>query len=151
MPTGTRALEDLVLKQLSQVELSGNDIGYLGGWDSLSTTLLNLALDEKIIREKKVLEVIHERLLTLGAQAYDQHAKTGTEPDHVTSPHALAYAIRHQVLTPNQLASIRFDHSETIVTFMEGQVKTLSEDVLQKLKSWKGPKFEDSTARHLCC
>ena len=145
MSTGTRALKDLVLKQLGQVELSGDNIGSFSGWDAISTKLLNIALDEKIISAAEVLEAIHERLLTLGAQAYDHHAKTGTEPDHVGSPHALAYAIRHQVLTPKQLENIRFDHGETIVTFMEGRVTDLKEDVLQKLKSWVNPHLSDSS------
>ncbi|MEY2665598.1 MAG: hypothetical protein RLZZ480_703 [Candidatus Parcubacteria bacterium] len=136
MPTGTQALKDLVLNQLSQIDLSGEQISSMGGWDGVSTELLNMALNRGVVTEVVALQVIHERLLTLGAQAFDQHAKTGTPPDHVTSPHALAYAIRHEVLTPKQLKSLRFDRGENVFTFMEGEVINFTMQVLQKLKSW---------------
>lgn len=139
MPTGTAALKELVFAQIAQLELYDGAISAFCGWDEVSTHMLKFCLRRKFLDEGDIRIEIHKRLLVLGRQGYDQHRKTGTYPDHVSSPHALAYAIHNDVFTPGELHRIEFDHNETLETFMAGEISDLPEKIFNRLVQWKRP------------
>jgi hypothetical protein len=150
MPTGTAALKQLVCEQIASLDIYGDNVSVMSGWDAVSTYLLKLCLRAKLLDEGEVRIEIHKRLLNLGRNCYEQHMKTQTYPDHVSSPHALAYAIHNDVFTRVELESIEFDHGETLETFMAGEIHDLPEKILDKLKRWKKP--EDYAADwKVCC
>lgn len=151
MPTGTAALKQLVLQQIAQVELMGESVGMLCGWDEVSAYLLRHSLRVNIIDEAELRIAIHLRLQELGRINYEYYRKTNTAPDHVISPHAFAYAIKNDVFTVVELKSIEFDHGETLQTFMAGHVHDLPQKVLEALKRWRPDKSAASTAGYPAC
>lgn len=151
MPTGTTALKELVLAQIAQVELYEDRISMLYGWDEVSSYLLRLSLRRGILGLGDARTKLHERLLQLGRKSYEQHIKTGTYPDHTSSPHAFAYAIHNDEFTSAELKKIEFDHGETLETFMAGEIHDLPEKTLDKLKRWKKPEEAGVTGFPACC
>jgi hypothetical protein len=151
MPTGTTALKELVLSQVAQLELYGDGISTLYGWDEVSTYLLKLSLRKGILTEGDIRAALHERLLELGRKCYEQHKKTGTYPDHASSPHAFAYAIHNDEFKQAELSKIEFDHGETLETFMGGEIHDLPEKTLDKLIRWKKPEESGVAGFPACC
>lgn len=151
MPTGTAALKQLVLDQIAQMELTGETVAALCGWDEISSYLIRHCLRIKILDEGDVRVAIHLRLQALGRHNYELYRTTRTPPDHVISPHALAYAIRNDVFTAVELKSIEFDHGETLETFMAGQVHDLTQKVFDTLMRWRPSKTEAVGADYPAC
>ena len=152
MPTGTAALKQLVLDQIAQVELSGEAVGEMCGWDDMSAYLMRYCLRVKILDEGDLRVAIHLRLKTLGRYNYELYRTTPTPPDHVISPHAFAYAIRNDVFTQAELKNIEFDHGETLETFMAGHIHDLPQKVLGTLVRWRPPKSRvDGLGYPVCC
>jgi hypothetical protein len=152
MPSGKEALKQLVLAQVLQIELYGDRISPLCGWDEISSELLHRAIDLGLVTDNVLRDNIHKRLLVLGRESYDQHMKTQTPPDHVSSPEALGYSLHISgVFTARERRLIEFDHGDTIETFMAGRIHDLVERVLESLKTWKPSTRSASTGRFPAC
>lgn len=151
MTTGTTALKQLVCAQIAQLDIYGNEISFMSAWDSVSTHLLKFCLRTDLLSEGDVRTEIHKRLLELGRKSFEQHMKTKTYPDHVSSPHAFAYAIHNDVFSRVELESIEFDHGETLETFMAGEIHDLPEKIFDKLKAWKKPEDSGPAGFPACC
>ncbi len=66
----------------------------------------------------KIVDAIDSRLFEIGYMNFCQ-VNRGVRPDHVFSPEALAYAILHEHLTPDQIKKVEdlLDHGDTLKTF----------------------------------
>ena len=111
-----------------QVYFNGNS------WDKLNTDFANWCLDKKLVQEDFLRNLVHLRIMQIGRYMYGQtQRETSQWPDHVSSPEALAYAIKHNVFTTKELSQIRFDHDDTAETFMKEKVDYLDAEVLAQL------------------
>lgn len=89
------------------------------GWDEFLARILRTALAKKAIPEEEVLNQLGERLKIAGRRCFEQHRDYRVHPDRVTHPAALAFAIQCGELTPEEVASIRFDDDQTPETFIK--------------------------------
>lgn len=151
MSTGTSALRQLVLDQVSLLSLCGDRIALMSSWDEVSTHLLRLCLRKKLLDEGEVRVEIYKRLLDIGHRCYKQHMQTKTYPDHTTSPHAFAFAIHNDVFSRVELESIEFDHGDTLETFMAGEISDLPEKIFNQLVAWKKPEPSGEAGFPACC
>ena len=85
------------------------------------------------LEPEAVREALHLNLLQTGRRSFEQHKKKQVEPDHTTSPHALAYAIGHGAVTAAEAVKIKFEHGETLRTFYVGVEKTLLKEIWHSL------------------
>jgi hypothetical protein len=113
-------------------------------WSELHRDFLKFCLVCGVISERRLRNMVQQRLVDYGRICYEQHIKsfrlfcrTRRYPDHVDSPHALAFAIRAGEFLPHELKKIRFDHGENIATFMPDVDINLVDHVVQQLLEWE--------------
>lgn len=117
---------EATLKEIRKVDFFGCRIGSLT-WDEGSANTLQMLVAMNVVKKEDVLNTIHERLLEIGRESFNEHIKFfKTEkiyPDHTYSPEALAYAMREGEITIGEVAKIKFDHAENPITFVEHTLK----------------------------
>lgn len=101
--------------------------------------LLKVLLDGGFLSEKDCREAVHKGLVQCGVQMFVYLQRCSwAYPDHVLSPQALGYAILHEGVTAEQVATIRFDHGETSEQYCEN-ARTLLDTVMEQLRAGPGP------------
>lgn len=103
--------KEAVLRILSQ------NLGMIGACILLGNNeafLIKQMLEGGIISPEEVEKALHEGLLWFGYQMCEQHMRIGIAPDHLRSPQALGYAIKHGWVNSDTASRIRFDHGETL-------------------------------------
>lgn len=124
-------LVEVVADIIKGIDLVEDRINRLG-FDNQSARFLKFCLEEEIIQHGTVLYLVEVRLSKIAKRQADMSAR-GTWADHVSSPHALAYAIQHGEFSPKELRKIRFDHGDTAETFMKGKVDDLVDKIMKDL------------------
>ena len=120
---------------ICRFQLSGTRFIIGTHWSKFDHGLMMFALDYELAYEKELKEAVSRRLNQLGRQCFEQ-LRHERWPDHVTSPEALAYAMKYNELTPDEVASITFDHGDDQFSFVEKmQPEELVEAVWQQLMS----------------
>lgn len=118
------------------------------------TLLLKWMIESHYISETKLSAAVHLGLCNLGRKCY-LWCQNGSSfrinyPDHSLSPEAFGYAIRQGAITPEEAATIRFDHNETLEGFIAGG-DGLLESVMEQLAEGVLPfKTADSTDSDSC-
>ncbi|QSH39127.1 hypothetical protein JXR01_02350 [Candidatus Kaiserbacteria bacterium] len=135
--------QDLVttatLEMLRQIDVIGSRISSME-WNESASNILQKMIDMDVVKEKDVLEVLHERLLEIGRESFNEHRDRGTAPDHTYSPEALAYAMREDEFTEKEVSRIAFDHEKNAFEFVEKQLKgkeDFSKIVLNQLLEYR--------------
>lgn len=115
------ALKRALMNKLDALVLHSTIINprLLLGWDDSCARILKVFLEEGMVQEGEVLERIGKQLQELGRSCFVQHQRYGTYPDHTISPEAFAYALGHGEFTEEEKATIRFDHGETVPSFIQ--------------------------------
>ena len=126
-------LKQAVLDALGSVELSGPHVMPFG-WDNRSARILAVLLEEEVLQKQDVVDHIHPRLIELGRRCFEQYQR-GEYPDHTISPEAFAYALHHREFSHKEERGIRFDHGETVASFINEYNKNdaLPERIFQQL------------------
>lgn len=127
---GLRKTLEAAIRKLYIVD---DRISTLDGWGSLEHRLLMFCLQSEITDKTHLMVIMRLRLQELGRESFDQHIITDERPDHVVSPHALAFAMRTGALAESEINQIEFDHGDTKDTFMRGVEKTLLETIWKRL------------------
>ena len=69
---------------------------------------------------RKILDI---KLREAGRFCFEDHLRRWTYPDHTFWPEALAYALRENEFSPEEMEKICFDHGDTVGTFIQGYGK----------------------------
>lgn len=77
-----------------------------------------------VITRHDLMYIADKRLCAEGRQCYLQHIYSLRRgpvifPDHTYNPGAFAYALAHHAFSKREESKIRFDHDDTIVSFIE--------------------------------
>ncbi|OHA80874.1 MAG: hypothetical protein A2675_02150 [Candidatus Yonathbacteria bacterium RIFCSPHIGHO2_01_FULL_51_10] len=92
--------------------------------EMIDRRLLVLLLEEGTISRDILLKAADQKLRKVGRTAYVQHITSMVQstytiwPDHTLSAEAFAYALAHGEFTKNEERRIRFDHGDTIESFI---------------------------------
>lgn len=100
--------------------------------------LIEELLDSELIRLEELRNAVSEGIVLYGVQLYDQVRDGRVMPDHVVSPEALAYALRSGRIPPKDARRIKFDHGESLESFMkrsEGLLQKVMEELQQEPKA----------------
>lgn len=92
---------------------------YEGGFLLIASErrLVRQFLDAGFVGEEEVKAALHRALIKMARECYTQHRK-GQYPDHTKNPCALAYGLVHKAFSPREVRKIRFDHGDTIESFI---------------------------------
>lgn len=122
--------KEAVLRILSQ------NLGMIGACILLGNNeafLIKQMLEDGIISPEEVKKALHEGLLWFGYRMCEQHMRIGIAPDHLRSPQALGYAIKHGWVNSDTASRIRFDHGETLEkyeAYADGLPERLFEQII---------------------
>lgn len=94
---------------------------------------IRFCIEENILTRKQLERMLCVRLRSLGRDMLAQHNATSTPPDHLVSPHALAYAIQAGEFDTETLELIAFDHGDTAETFVKTFGNNLPERIMEQL------------------
>ena len=106
---------------------------------------------------KEIVVAINKRICELGVQSFKQICGI-TPVDHVTSPEAVAFAIRHKVLNDEQIQFVEkhFDHGETLESFIqiannffENVTRQLTTPRVKPIRANKS--YDGGCDGHCCC
>lgn len=138
-------LRSTTFSAIARIALSDDRLNWLMfGWGNTSARVLKLLIAEEIITEEELLSALDALLKITGRRSYDQH-KRGEYPDHTISPQALAYALQNGQFTEKEKYGIKFDHGDTIQTFIESYNSgDLRRTVLDQLLTEQAPVVHDS-------
>ena len=75
------------------------------GWAHGSARFLNLCIQAGFISRAKLLDMIDKQIKVVGKA----NIRINPCPDHILSPAALAYAIKHNALSEQELQSIQYN------------------------------------------
>lgn len=133
---------------INELEISDSGVDEFG-WTNKHSRLLAALVKETVVSREDISKWVHVRLLKIGRTCYEQHKQRRQYPDHTLSPSALAYALKHGEITHSEATSIKFDHGETVETFIEIYERGIAEKVLEQLLTEREPrKLLDTTD---CC
>ncbi|MFZ1655089.1 MAG: hypothetical protein WBO92_05070 [Candidatus Moraniibacteriota bacterium] len=144
----SEALKDVVLREIVE-QLRVDHAGRVSLGEHLYATpasredqsVLSGILKLGVLTPNELGLAVHNRLCVYGRLMYAQVVK-GEYPDHVSSPKALAYALRHDETTQRLVkgrGGIALDHDETLESF-EARADGLLEKVVEQL--FAGPPAE---------
>lgn len=103
-------------------------------WSPDSRKLLKFLIDGEYIRNDQLIQKIHESLIHAGRRNFNLYISGNLEPDHLPSPTALAYALKHAAFSGKEREQIRFGHGETEYSFITENVsENICEVILEKL------------------
>jgi hypothetical protein len=85
-------------------------------------------LDGELVKPEELQSAVSEGIVLYGLQLYDEVRDGRVMPDHVASPEALAYALCSGRIPLKEAQRIKFDHGETLDSFMRR-----AEDLLQRV------------------
>lgn len=144
-------LREVLFRMLDDIRLSDTTVSFTS-WDKSKTRLLNSLLAAGAVKETELVQRIHERILRIGMDCFDEHKK-GEYPDHVASVNAFAYALHHGVFTEAEKKGIVFDFDETLQVYVERYYKeNFPELILSKLRTERDFSFlAGCHADHCCC
>lgn len=125
-------LKTVLLNTLDTFGLTGDRL-IARTWPNDNVNFMNFCLDHGHVKDEDCIKVINKRLGILGRESYIEHVSHSVPPDHTTSPAALAFAIRKEVLTNDEVHEIEFDHGENRYTFMAGSENHLTKNVFKQL------------------
>lgn len=75
-------------------------------------------LESEFVMPDELRDAVSEGIVLYGLQLYDQVLDGRLMPDHVASPEALAYALCSGRIPLKEVNGIKFDHDETLDSFM---------------------------------
>jgi hypothetical protein len=128
-------LVDVVIDHINKFYLSQAKLASPGSWGSEEAAFLRFCLRNQVLTEDALAEKVHQRLLVLGRENFQQHLLTKMSLSSVISPQALAYALHHSVFSAHELSKIRFDLSNvTQSRFTGSRVENLCANIVRQLK-----------------
>jgi len=140
----------------ANLSLHGDGLAVVGG--KKDALLVKWVIDNDYVPKEVLERVVHESICNIGREMFEWHRANpiGNKLDHALSPEALGYAMRWGVLSPEERASIRFDHGETPEKYIQSSTG-LFEKVMRQLRdgtafldlSWLGL-GDDSDICHHC-
>ncbi len=125
-----KALEELI----NQAEFFGESMRPT--WSETRFKFVVFCLQEQAVSEEELAGMVRTRLLKWGRTNYEWLFKKGGStkwPDHAPCSSALAFAIREGELTKREVARIKFDHGDTLDTFIESFAKDLVSIAVRQL------------------
>ena len=141
--------EQAILAKLQNLSITSS--GHALAWTEQDAQELQAAIDTGVISRDTCLSVLDEKLTREGRDAHTMHLKNGDYADHCPGQLQLAYALHKGVITLKEAKCIRFDHGDTVTSFVrDAHVTDLPLQVLEKLLNHKNrhyPELPDSD----CC
>ncbi len=81
------------------------------GWSTRCTNILDTLITESQISREELESYVHERLIALGRECYQDHLK-GVAIDALRSPVSFAYAVRHEAFSQEEEKRVDFGRYE---------------------------------------
>ncbi len=134
-----KALKDVVLREIDERVSSWVYLWVIPATREDQSVLSGI-LKLGVLTPDELESADHNRLCVLGQLMYAEVVK-GQYPDHVSSPKALAYALRHDETTRRlvkEKGRIALDRDETLESF-EAQADGLLEKIVQQLMDGPQP------------
>ncbi|MEM9336811.1 MAG: hypothetical protein AAGA35_03075 [Patescibacteria group bacterium] len=128
-------LENLIVEILSKVNVWESRINKRATqWDHTNKKILPNALFA--LTPEYVSDIFKQRLIDIGTKIYNREClDLQTAADDVTSPMALAFAIKHNQEIDSR--KIKFEHGDTLDSFIEKHVTTeIIYKLLDELMEW---------------
>jgi hypothetical protein len=127
-------IKQFMLGAISNFQMNGRHVikDMLRFPTAFEQALIKLGLQHQIVTEAELKEAVTGRIARIGADMA-RYSRRGEWADHVPSPEALAFAIAGNYLSAADRTGIRFDHSDTLETFMRDRIEGLVDDVYKQL------------------
>jgi hypothetical protein len=117
-------MRKLLLDSLERVRIEHINLPHCPfNWSERLREVLSLAIKIGVLSEGEVREILGKKLKRAGRACFEDHLERGTYPDHTSWPGAFAYALRESEFSPEEMEKIRFDHGDTVETFIQGYGK----------------------------
>ncbi len=117
-------MRKLLLDSLEQIRIEHINLRYCPlNWNERLKEVLSLAIKIGVLSEIVVRKILDIKLREAGRFCFEDHLRRGTYPDHTFWPEALAYALRENEFSPEEMEKICFDHGDTVGTFIQGYGK----------------------------
>lgn len=133
-----KAVKEVAVQILQGINFFEDKVSQIIGYSDFDQRFMIFCVEEDLFEKDELERIIHIRLLKLGRDCLENDCKKHWA-DHVRSPHALAYAIKHGEIRPSEYKLIQFDHGETPKTFyrkeIDGLVDRIIKDLLPKKRT----------------
>lgn len=85
-----------------------------------------LSKKDQLLGKEVSASLVHEKLIAMGKETYEESLRKKKSPDHCYSPHAFGYALRHGAITTKGVRFEQGENAEQFIVMADGLLEYLT-------------------------
>lgn len=151
----SRHVEDLALEFISKGNWYFNFCGNRISLSKQNKMLITLLIQNDMLAKNELERAIHKGLCAEGRMSYLWTRRNSmNRPDHSNAPYAIGYALMHRAITYEEALLMKFDHGETLESYIWSAYGLLDWAVAEFGKPYVADMFESAKFHYdvdSCC